>query len=1069
MSVPTVFSKAQNKLVNAEPLTGEDYAALAQHENALPVHQRKYVRFTYSEFLNSLGQDKSALGSNLTILQNAMIVESRISVNGAAIGNIYKTGSSGTISDSDVYEHNLNELSKLALNGNEPNMWNVYYSAIANAVFNPNITIETQVHGFILSSMPATKGKQPIPEWKSAVKDAVNNLVPGFGSGGKTYRDLVSAPNPKAPPPTAGFSNTEITSGSLKQINKVISQCALLHNLQFIADAYDLELDAYKAKAKTVYFNNTLFKIDSSTPDTILNSLILGSSSAGDIFDYHTGIYLDESTPYFDVDLAKNVITASIAYQNQLKSRKDWRTTLNRSHITFLDEGKSYVPFHANVGSQNFPWSGDEKIDIEYNGTNPSTARSDIKVNYTRDISEIGKVFQNKDFKKRAFKYISRQGQDINNLGSFYNNVYRQIKGKKTIFNSITSQAIRNGPSEINTITYGIDLSLVKHEINLKEELAAAEMKLEHRGFQETLLTSPYLDVLGGRDLLEERRKVENNIIKKLFENNCARSDIREAEGNFRDYNRFKLLEYKQRILKRLVDLGRINKFHSNKDYTTIYTTGSYKPASAITGAPSGTKVIFGIPATTGSLPTSGSLPKGTATRVPFFYFGDFVSVCMEMFYKTPYTNSSFHEEDKYSNYDLDFYENLQPISLSTPFEFTPIGGSKAVKVNIANIPISVGWYATFMDEQYFSKSVEHIPIGQILRDMLEIGVSSMLTDICFSEYLENRLQFRVTSHKGSKHQFKQFKNLYDYNGTTAQHLRTEDDIKAKLDYPLFSADPVDGTEIFYEQKDVNYHSYIYLHAQDPLESGPTYQQKLLERVVDKTIPVIKNLDASTKPYLFVKNFSWSKVENKYERERRYFNSNSFTPYVLGNVYNCTVKTTFMVPFLYPGMIVALDPYLGSSNANAFQRYRDKHTDPKAFGELTGSAGWQLGLTGFYLISKVKHSINNSKTTGMLNGTTEIECKNILGMESVIHINPERTRDCDKYVALSENLLSTTGLGPSNTDSGESIEGVDKVNAPPPTEEEVTAASGTGATLTNSTTAGVIISAAVDEIKGIFE
>ena len=110
------------------------------------------------------------------------------------------------------------------------------------------------------------------------------------------------------------------------------------------------------------------------------------------------------------------------------------------------------------------------------------------------------------------------------------------------------------------------------------------------------------------------------------------------------------------------------------------------------------------------------------------------------------------------------------------------------------------------------------------------------------------------------------------------------------------------------------------MHAQDPIESGVEYQNFLFQRVKDRVVPVIRNLDSTQKPYLFVKSFEWSKTDNKYERERRYFNSNSFTPYVLGNVYNCTIKTTYMVPFLYPGMIVALQPYLGTQDDVKFEK-----------------------------------------------------------------------------------------------------------------------------------------------------
>ena len=158
-----------------------------------------------------------------------------------------------------------------------------------------------------------------------------------------------------------------------------------------------------------------------------------------------------------------------------------------------------------------------------------------------------------------------------------------------------------------------------------------------------------------------------------------------------------------------------------------------------------------------------------------------------------------------------------------------------------------------------------------------------------------------------------------------------EKDIKTTLQFPLFSSqvDDLDndatgyqtGGALYYETDDQNYYSYIYIHTQDPLESGPDYQDKLFDQVANGTIPLIRNIGADTKPYLYVENFSWSKVENKYERERRYFNSADFNPYILGNVYNCSIKTTYMIPFLYPGMVVYIDPYLGPDSV--FESKRD--------------------------------------------------------------------------------------------------------------------------------------------------
>jgi hypothetical protein len=379
------------------------------------------------------------------------------------------------------------------------------------------------------------------------------------------------------------------------------------------------------------------------------------------------------------------------------------------------------------------------------------------------------------------------------------------------------------------------------------------------------------------------------------------------------------------------------------------------------------------------------------------------------------YSNvGKIHGQNMEQLYDYKYYRDFKPVALMTPFRFKP-RGEDVININIANLPISLSWFAKFMDDMYFKKKVEHVPIGQIFRDLLEIGISNMLSEVCFNNYIEKKLMFRVTAHKGTKSQYDQFLTLKKASGNEGVN---EKDIKTTLGFPLFSSQIDDlnndtsdydaGGSLYYETEDQNYYSYIYIHTQDPLESGPDYQDKLFDQVANGTIPLIRNIGADTKPYLYVENLSWSKVENKYERERRYFNSADFNPYVLGNVYNCSIKTTYMIPFLYPGMIVYIDPYLGPDSV--FENKRESMNSELVKSAIKNTIGYQIGLTGFYLITKVKHSLKKSDgNTSITAGNTEISCKNIIGMDAMIETQAEANNKCDEYVGLSEKILTSAG------------------------------------------------------------
>ena len=994
-------AKVLAKITNKEPLAAEDFAYLNKPNvfSTLDDTNRGIARFTYSDFINSLGADKFN-STAFTNLQNGLVNKANsVKVDDNAVTKAFPRTST---EDANFLEISRKSLRKVAVSGRQEDMWIIYYHVMLSNP--PNATNsdshEKEIHDYDAK----TSFTQEVNEaWVGAVTSAFQNVL-GKGpfktvpsDAGLKFR---SAP-PKAAPPAAGKSDVEVNDETEKQTLRVISQCILLHNLNDIATEYrDHIHNNLSSGTDFCLYNHLAYKIHSATPDTILNTLVLGSSNAGDVFGLKTGVELRDlkSKSYFKTN-KKNERTLHPEYVAALKDTPT--LPKNKIELAIMDNSGIYRSYkYENLvganGSVKYPWHGDAKFDIEFNGTNPSTARSDIKVNFDREVDNIANCMKD-PFKNKTFEFISRQGENLSKsktgFGKFYRNAYSYNLNRKTLFINLSSSTLNSNKG--GQVSYGIDLSLVKHDLSLKNELAAADFKLEHRGFQESLLTSPYTDVIGGKELLEKRQTIENKIVNKMFSKSCSREDIQEAEDNFRTYNRVNLISFKNRLMVRMIELGMMSKFSgfNQATYEALYKTGEKIPNDTTT---SGKASIYSVVKSATNIAedakSSTSVdPSGKGT-VYFFQFGDFVNVAMEMFTKKTITNPHSGSLDQDFNDSL--FSNFKPISLMAPFQFTPTSGTGKVTINIAELPISVDWYAKFMNDFYFSKGVEHIPIGQLFRDMLEVGISNMLSEVCFNGYLQKKLMFRVSNFKGTKKQYNYLKLIskkggagYDKAGTIDHKIRSE------LPFPLFSSEP--QVDEFYNQKGSEYYSYIFMHAQDPIESGASYQKNLFTKVDKKVIPVIRNLDSTQKPYLFVKSFDWSKTDNKYERERRYFNSNSFTPYVLGNVYNCTIKTTYMVPFLYPGMIVGIQPYLGTDDSKKFEK-----------GEIDTTVGWELGLTGFYLITKIKHTVTDKVGDGLIQGETEIVCKNILSLQSTIEAKSNvRSKDCEKYVALSEDIL----------------------------------------------------------------
>ena len=106
------------------------------------------------------------------------------------------------------------------------------------------------------------------------------------------------------------------------------------------------------------------------------------------------------------------------------------------------------------------------------------------------------------------------------------------------------------------------------------------------------------------------------------------------------------------------------------------------------------------------------------------------------------------------------------------------------------------------------------------------------------------------------------------------------------------------------------------------------------------------------------------------------------------------------MPFFIPGMLVIIDPYVGSS-------------EPR-FGndDYEESSSWKVGLMGYYMITKVNHTLKKGKA-GDITAKTEIVTKNILGYGKIVSVKSEQDEevdDCDKYLGLTERLGSDTGI-----------------------------------------------------------
>lgn len=708
------------------------------------------------------------------------------------------------------------------------------------------------------------------------------------------------------------------------------------------------------------------------------------------------------------------------ANDTDLKTAEEYLDNLNDTQEEAVKINEDYENYLAQFNQSSDSFATKYSINVTLDGTNPSTARNDIKVELTIDLADLKAMFTtnpinaiNTNF-STSFKFADFILFPFNNLdpnraklGSIFKNQYDPNYNRLRIYFS-TENDDENTPTYLqsnNVMAY--DLALVDHDLsrtNNKTEGLKTTLKVTYRGYSESVCSSPSLDVLVDRETMKERMDKENDAYDQILKSDCSYTEIRQVvsalntavkeqarrgRGNIiksllseKKVYGVSLQEDSQKNLLRLYSIEEENGITST--FTNYFSGGStdIKEGKRPTGY-SVSNIASDSPEQITNISTSSEERKAAALQnIYYFYLADLINVAAQNLYQdidtSDFTNvkipSEFASGSRYKFI-------LGSINIADP-----ASPSEIINVNLAEIPISYDFFNDWFKETVIDKDLTSLPITVFIRSLLERVVSNILVDICFSSEISDPIMIRSTFVNDSTYESdgitnsqrffrgicnstENFLSLIDETsqiplfGETTETTKFEDTIstaEADTFFPLTKVDVNNGAFPFVNgvtQKPITY-ICLFPFGRSALSSGLT--NKL---ATDPTIPLL-TLNNSGYSWIY-ESYTFAKTQQQGLREARYFNSSLNQITQLAAVYDFTINLNVMINTLFPGQIIQIQiEGLGDS--------KQTYADGGSF-DMSQNYSLALNLGGFYIITKVNHTYEAGEKEG--DGKTSITAR----------------------------------------------------------------------------------------------
>lgn len=790
-----------------------------------------------------------------------------------------------------------------------------------------------------------------------------------------------------------------LTEDEVNAKRKYVKQCALTLNYPILKEKYESKRKKQRASRqsphKDGHFDNRFYMIDcmKARRIDIVNQLI--SPKHADIAPFMrlTPDLVSALTPKIRLykvweDSAKNLVQQEIPFRN---FEDPSRIKALRNLTSEADRGNG-------AGIKSFKYT--------FEGTNPAEARSAIGAEMVLFFQSFGDLTKKRKGGDRSWSYIDlimrpydpeskavleqgthnpyEDGHSANwrvrvDLG------WNDLSGRqRELFNrpdlGITADNIQKAIDRINKSYY---LVMVDHEFDLKEN-GNIEIKANYRAYAETALQDKRIDALSTPSIIEHRANFGKELRKLMKDGKCTADEYKELLATYQSIDEeFRLASYRS-IMKRMLSRGHVHyckltrqeggkfktrggrifeskpelQFGANGGLGTVsYTSDDSAVKKAESKVKSEDKAKKDLDKNKGSASNTddgkGLDDSRTFTQLPsledkedmvsFFYMGDLLHTLLDCMYKP---KSSASSETDISELDMEVGKklpHLQNINIAlTSFdyvdEYSGKGKNDILGMNFAEIPVATDYFFEFMTEKVIKGERKSYPVLDMIRDLSREAVTDILSEQCADLKEVKKLDFKHMVYVGA--------SKSNGKDPLRELVSSDSFIYSDTNYKKGKL-PIQGVKSNMHVKD--FQNYIVLF--------PNYHANHYDgfgnRKDDEEAGVY-HFEIGGRTGL-LKKIKFAKVDNKYNREARFFEQGTDGLLQLGAVYKATIDMVGNNLY-YPGMNLWIEPTSLGSGVEM-----DPRKGPTS--GKRGSVANALGFGGYHNISRVNGFIGPGKFT----------------------------------------------------------------------------------------------------------
>lgn len=690
-----------------------------------------------------------------------------------------------------------------------------------------------------------------------------------------------------------------------------------------------------------------------------------------------------------------------------------------------------------------------DNITIDYNGTNPSTARNDVKVtlkftceSYASLDADLSPIIypkgtdpnEGRTIKLRDLVITPIDDDGSGNLISALKNSYDpsrnriRLKLQSTQWKEGYAFPAGGGPlvngsnTKYFTPPMILDLATINHSLTRNAESSAVTFTVEYRGYMQSLMQQPFADVLVN-DAVLQNRKLRAENIKTIIDKGCSKETLREllrVERNTSEEeskkvfmtiysalyknNAFRVASFSHKnystVLRNLPLAGKNHFISKITRGTAWYSQGFTDSYKYLAGTETLPKQLAKA-AEKGEVPSAVGFKINQMNRCNFVYLGDLILAVSRNIYKN---NKDSETVDQLKN-------NLRFITC--PIDIPDPGSSTGYRrINPVEIPVEMFFFSEWFHEVIVKKDLKFYPISAFIRDLVERLINNLLFEVCMSTLLPDEKPPTLRVSYFSSNSIKKSDGGHDVYRSVAVDSTNNKGI------PLAGYNPPK-----YGYLDMNGHSYPLFKNEANFDSGndpvevnqcdyiviysnlPPYKRELNSATNNdelRSLPEIPTLVHGLfcqQGISMIDSTSLTKTDSPFLREARYFNNNFGSLALMNTVYDLSfeINDDNANTYLYPGMLinVIIADFAGSGIEASSYEGTDNDPHVKRYdsnGNLVaaGTPAHYLGIGGYFIIKSVSYNIGVSSKKYAI----KVECK-FLGTEAdtIVKQSNQQVRD----------------------------------------------------------------------------